>query len=115
MLRQSRGVRSKIPTDCELLKEWRASEWESMPRLGTGNRREMASSPSTARDCSRASSGIASVQPEQTSVTTSLLMKKLATSYNSLHRRHGVSEWTEQRLRSSRVELDPVSLVHTKW
>ena len=51
---------------------------ESMPRIGTGNSREMASSPSTTRDCSRASSGIASVQPEKTSVTTSLLMNEPA-------------------------------------
>ena len=39
----------------------------------------MASSPSTTRNCSRANSGIASVQPEQTSVTTRLLMNEPAT------------------------------------
>jgi hypothetical protein len=48
---------------------------ESIPRIGTGNRRRMASSPSTTSDCSRATRGIASVQPEHTSVTTRLHKK----------------------------------------
>lgn len=48
---------------------------ESMPRIGTGNCRRSTSSASTTRDCSRATRGIASVQPEQTSVATRLHRK----------------------------------------
>ena len=42
---------------------------EFMPRTGTGKTRETASSPSTTRVCSRASSGIASVQPDHMRIT----------------------------------------------
>ena len=45
---------------------------ESMPLTGKGSCLPMASRPATTMDCSRASSGTASVQPVQISVATRL-------------------------------------------
>ena len=65
----------------------------------------MASSPSTTRDCSRANSGIASVQPEQTSVTTRLLMNEPATdspqwATRSISRYPGSGSFQSEKVRT---------------